>query len=251
VRQREREKVGERYREREGRREGGWEREGERRGGRDTRETEVNARERKSQRAEGGGRGEGQGAAIPSGLRVLDQHTRVASARSPSPRPRSAAAGCGRRAQMEDAIEELLLGVGGGDTSIAKMARLAAAFGDTGGNGAELLAPLAKLRGSNRERALHRWCARQDWRRLLPREIYAFTMSKRGGDSQHWCPSASDAAPHTVCDPLLQSHGMCSGFDRPGGSGGGAGRGVAGARAGEAGHTGAGSGAERQAGAEG
>jgi hypothetical protein len=104
---------------------------------------------------------------------------------------------------MEDAVEELLLGVGGGDTSVARMGRLAAAFAAAGGPEAPLLRELARFQERNAERGLHRWCQGQPWRRLLPRDLYQFPMSKLGlkgdygqvADSQHWCPSALQQEP--------------------------------------------------------
>lgn len=105
------------------------------------------------------------------------------------------------RLGMDDAIEELLLGVGGGDTSVARMARLAAGFLRAGGPESAALQPLADLgkQRQNAERGLHRWSATQPWRLLFPPSLYEFAMPKLGlkGDygeasaSTHSCASAA------------------------------------------------------------
>jgi alkanesulfonate monooxygenase SsuD/methylene tetrahydromethanopterin reductase-like flavin-dependent oxidoreductase (luciferase family) len=98
-------------------------------------------------------------------------HRRIVAPSPPGGRRAPAAAAEHRlRPGMEDAIEELLLGVGGGDTSVARMARLAEGFLREGGPQSATLKPLADLRSQeqNAERGLRRWTATQPWRRLFP-----------------------------------------------------------------------------------
>ncbi len=60
---------------------------------------------------------------------------------------------------MSAMLSELLLGVGVGETSIAKMGRLASAIAAE--TGCPALCELARMTGHNAERDLHRWVARQ------------------------------------------------------------------------------------------
>ena len=83
-------------------------------------------------------------------------------------------------------VEQLLMAVGTGSGSVARMGAIAAAVeACSPGLG---LQELAAMQGHHAERALHRWAQRQHWRSMLP-QLYQFNMVKLGRGTQSTVPA--------------------------------------------------------------